>query len=199
MNCPSCDAVMRPVGTRPHFHCPNCGAYHFSQETSDGVMPLGQPVGASCPVCRLPLQSAQIENETVCYCDRCRGFLAPMDAFGRIVTQRRARHGPHEQVTAQFDPTELQRELHCPDCDGRMDAHPYSGGGNAVVDTCEQCGLIWLDADELAVIERYVPHAIHIEPVHALPGAAPTSSATLLDILFSGPRRGFFPLDDFFR
>ena len=47
-----------------------------------------------------------------------------------------------------------------------MEAHPYFGGGNAVVDTCERCGLIWLDAGELAVIERYIPHRHNIE--HAL-------------------------------
>jgi hypothetical protein len=45
-----------------------------------------------------------------------------------------------------------------------MEAHPYFGGGNAVVDTCDRCNLIWLDAGELAVIERYVPHQHHIEP-----------------------------------
>ena len=124
----------------------------------DGVAVSGQPVGAACPVCHLPLQSAQIEDETVCYCNQCRGFLAPIDAFGRIVGKRRSRHGQHEQCLEPFDPAQLQRMLACPDCGGRMDAHPYSGGGNAVVDTCEACNLIWLDADELAVIERYVPH-----------------------------------------
>jgi Zn-finger nucleic acid-binding protein len=44
-----------------------------------------------------------------------------------------------------------------------MDTHPYFGGGNAVVDTCERCGLIWLDAGELPIIERYIPHVRQIE------------------------------------
>jgi Zn-finger nucleic acid-binding protein len=52
-----------------------------------------------------------------------------------------------------------------------MDAHPYFGGGNAVVDTCERCGLVWLDAGELAIIERYVPHVHQIERTLRLPGA----------------------------
>ena len=100
------------------------------------------------------MQSAQIEDETVCYCDSCRGFLTPIDAFGQIVAKRRSHHGQHEQRSEPFDHTELERILACPDCGERMDAHAFSGGGNAVVDTCESCSLIWLDAGELAIIER---------------------------------------------
>ena len=139
---------MRRAGNRPHFHCPACDLYHFPEETGDGVIVAGEPVGAACPVCRLPLQSALIEDETVCYCDHCRGFLTPMDAFGRIVGKRRARHGSHEQRPEPFDPAELRRVLTCPDCGGRMDAHPYSGGGNAVVDACESCNLSGNNGDK---------------------------------------------------
>ena len=196
MNCPGCGAAMPRAGNRPHFHCAACDLYHFPEETGDGVTVAGEPVGAACPVCRLPLQSGLIEDETVCYCGRCRGFLAPMDAFGRIVGKRRSRHGSHEQRTEPFDPAELRRVLMCPDCGGRMDAHPYSGGGNAVVDACESCNLIWLDAGELAVIERYVPHVHRIEPVHTLPGAEAPRAGGVLDVLFSGRRRGL--LDDLF-
>jgi Zn-finger nucleic acid-binding protein len=196
MNCPSCDVAMQPVGNRPHFHCPACTAFHFPEETGDGATVVGEPVGAACPVCQLPLQSALIEEETVCYCDRCRGFLTPIDSFGRIVGARRARRSPNEQRVAPFDPAELQRVLKCPDCGKRMDAHPYSGGGNAVVDTCERCNLIWLDAGELAVIERYISHVHRIEPSLTLPGATSSSTAGMLDILFPGPRRGLFWPDD---
>ena len=196
MNCPGCGAAMQRAGNRPHFHCSACDLYHFSEETGDGVTVTGEPVGAACPVCRLPLRAGLIEDETVCCCDHCRGFLTPMDAFGRIVGKRRARHGSHEQRAEPFDPAELRRVLACPDCGGRMDAHPYSGGGNAVVDACEGCNLIWLDAGELAIIERYVPHVPKIEPVHTLPGASAPPAGGVLDVLFSGRRRGL--LDDLF-
>ena len=33
-----------------------------------------------------------------------------------------------------------------------MDAHYYAGPGNVVLDSCEDCGLIWLDRGELAHI-----------------------------------------------
>jgi Zn-finger nucleic acid-binding protein len=196
MNCPTCDAAMRQEGNRPHFRCPNCGAFHFPQETGDGVLAVGEPVGAACPVCRLPLQSAVVEDETVCYCDRCRGFLAPIPAFARAVGRRRARRGPDEQQPGPFDQAELLRELHCPNCDDRMDAHPYAGGGAAVVDTCEGCGLIWLDAGELVVIGRYVPRTHHIDPVHRLPGAGLGSANGMLSLLFWEPHTRPLDWDD---
>jgi Zn-finger nucleic acid-binding protein len=164
MYCPGCGAAMEPAGHLNHLRCPHCGGLHCPEEAGDGVTVVGEPVGALCPLCRVPLVSALIENETVCSCSHCCGFLAEIDTFAAIVTKRRALHGPHENRTDPFDPAELQRVLTCPNCQQRMDTHPYFGGGNAVVDTCEGCGLIWLDAGELAIIERYLPHVRQIEP-----------------------------------
>src|SRR4051794_8170477 len=123
----------------------------------------GQRPRHLCPLCREPLLSALIEKETVCYCRRCRGFLAETGVFSVIVDKRRTLHGPNESRTDPFGPAELERVLICPNCGQHMDTHPYFGGGNAVVDTCESCALIWLDAGELAIIERYVPHVHRIE------------------------------------
>jgi Zn-finger nucleic acid-binding protein len=163
MNCPGCGAAMEPAGKRNYFRCTHCGDFHFPDETGDGVGVVGEPVGANCPLCRVPLVSALIEDETVCYCGHCRGFLAEIDTFAVIVTKRRAFHGPNEKHTDPFDPAELKRVLTCPNCHQRMDTHPYFGGGNAVVDTCEPCGLIWLDTGDLTIIQRYVPHVHQIE------------------------------------
>jgi Zn-finger nucleic acid-binding protein len=163
MNCPSCGAAMELAGNRRHFHCAHCNNFHFPEETGDGVAPLEDPAGCDCPVCHVPLHHALIDGQPAAYCGRCRGFLAATATFGLIVAKRRALHGSHEQISEPFDRAELKRMLHCPSCHQRMDAHPYFGGGNAVVDTCERCGLIWLDAGELAIIERYIPHVHQIE------------------------------------
>jgi Zn-finger nucleic acid-binding protein len=160
MNCPDCGAPMEVVANRNYFHCSHCGNCEFTQETGDGVHVLGDPAGLNCPVCAKPLQTAVIEGEPVSYCARCRGFLTHLPTFGSIVSKRRALHGPHEEVFHLIDRAELKRVTHCPQCQARMETHPYFGGGAAVVDTCEQCQLIWLDAGELAIIERHVPHDI---------------------------------------
>jgi Zn-finger nucleic acid-binding protein len=176
MNCPGCGAAMKPAGNRNYFLCDHCGNYAFPHDTGDGICPTEDAAGVSCPVCAVPLVTAVIDGETVAYCGRCRGFLTLIPTFGGVVEKRRSLHGPNEQQPAPFDPAELKRVLKCPKCHLRMEAHPYFGGGNAVVDTCERCRLIWLDAGELAIIERYIPHQHHIEPALRLPdGIAPAA------------------------
>jgi Zn-finger nucleic acid-binding protein len=160
MNCPDCGAAMEPVANRNFLHCSHCNNFEFPEDTGDGIHVTGDPVEMSCPVCEKPLQSAVIEGETVAYCGRCRGFATFNHIFGAIVSKRRALHGPNEARFDPIDPAELQRALHCPVCKHRMEAHPYFGGGNVVVDTCDRCETIWLDAGELATIERYIPHAV---------------------------------------
>jgi Zn-finger nucleic acid-binding protein len=188
MNCPGCGAAMQIAGNRNHFHCSHCGRFEFPQETGDGVAGLGEKSERNCPVCRSALETALLEGEDVGYCRQCRGFLSATDAFGRVVAKRRALHGPHEQITEPFDPEELNRVVRCPGCEGRMETHPYFGGGNAVVDTCESCHWIWLDAGELAIIERYIPHVRPVDPVQPIsdePRLEPAPPALLtLDDLF---------------
>ncbi len=184
MNCPGCGAAMRLVSNRRHFYCDHCASFHFPEETGEGISPLGEPADWDCPVCHSRLQNALIEGEPVAYCDRCRGFLTLTPIFGSIVGKRRQHHGSHEQITEPFDPDELKRALHCPRCRQRMETHPYFGGGNAVVDTCERCGLIWLDAGELAIIERYIPHVRPVEPLLNLAGDAREPAPEFVDPLF---------------
>ena len=187
MNCPGCGAAMQLVGNHRHFHCDHCDTFHFPGETDEGISPLGEPAGCDCPVCQRPLQNALIDGESAAYCDRCRGFLAVTPTFGQIVNKRRQHHGPHEQITDPFDPAELRRTLHCPRCEQRMEAHPYFGGGNAVVDTCERCQLIWLDAGELAIIERYIPHVRQVEPPLVLaPAPVAPEEPDLSDLISIG-------------
>ncbi len=117
----------------------------------------------NCPLCQGSLQSAHIEGESVAYCGRCEAFLADMETLPAIVTKRRSRPSAEEKSTAPFDAADLTRVLRCPQCKQPMDTHPYFGGGNVVVSTCERCNFIWLDAGTLEIIERYVPYMHQIE------------------------------------
>jgi Zn-finger nucleic acid-binding protein len=164
---------MTPVGSRKYFHCDHCNNFEFPEETGDGVCATDEAAQVNCPVCAQELKFAVIEGEPVTYCDKCRGFLTPMRTFGVIVTKRRANHGPNEERVEPIDPAEFKRVLKCPSCHRRMDAHAYGGGGAAVVDTCEACALIWLDAGELAILERHIPREIPRVPP---PAAAVTET-----------------------
>jgi Zn-finger nucleic acid-binding protein len=155
MNCANCGGGLRPVGGRPYFRCPYCETFHFPDETGDGVAEVGGDTGYACPVCTDPLATAAVGGHPVCYCRTCRGFLTGNATFGRIVRLRRAEHGSPAHTPVPFTPDELKRRVNCPRCRKRMDTHPYHAGGNAVIDTCPRCHLVWLDAGELAVLGRY--------------------------------------------
>lgn len=160
MNCENCGGGLQPVGNRSYFRCPYCETFHFPEETVDGVAAVGAESQFDCPVCEKPLVSAAIDGHSVCYCPACRGFLAENDVFGHIVQQRRAERAAAIPDCKPFAPDELRRRVSCPRCERAMDTHPYHGGGNAVIDTCFSCRLVWLDAGELTVIVRYPARVI---------------------------------------
>jgi Zn-finger nucleic acid-binding protein len=167
MNCPRCASALEAVG---HVkHCAHCG-WRNSHDSDKGIAMIGEAVGAICPVCQGQLLSAQIEEETVAQCASCGGFMAEMESLQAIVARRRSGHAEGEKCTRPFHAAELERALSCPCCEGRMDTHPYFGGGNVVVNTCERCSLIWLDAGKLAIIECYVPHVYQNERTLTLRG-----------------------------
>jgi Zn-finger nucleic acid-binding protein len=155
---------MQLAGNRGHFQCEHCGRFHFPEQSDEGVALIDAEAEWDCPICTLQLRNALVEGEPIVYCVQCRGFLTEIATFGRIVTKRRAQNNSPINCHKPFDACELRRSVSCPRCRRRMETHPYGGGGNAVVDTCPRCCLIWLDARELSIIGRYVPHVPRHDP-----------------------------------
>ncbi len=176
MNCVNCGGGLKPVGNRPYFRCPYCETFHFPEELADGVAVVGGATDHDCPGCAERLTHAAVEGHAVGYCRACRGFLAPNATFNQIVQLKRARNGPTPHVALPFAPEELRRRVNCPECRKPMDTHPYHAGGNAVIDTCHRCCLVWLDAGEITVLGRYVGKSAAPVPnadVSAAPGSVP--------------------------
>lgn len=171
MNCRNCGAAKQPVGARAYFRCEHCGTFGFPSTIGDGIAVLDRDGHLPCPVCRATLGVGTIQGISVQYCDECRGFLTTNAEFGAIVQNRRNDSDAGSGITPAFDRAELRRRLRCPACERSMETHPYGGGGNAVVDTCHRCHLIWLDAGELDVIGRY-------RPATGVRFAAPVSSSS---------------------
>jgi Zn-finger nucleic acid-binding protein len=155
MNCTNCRGGLQQMGNRPYFRCPHCETFHFPNETADGIDVIGEESHFDCPICAEPLASAAADGQPVLFCEGCRGFLVNNATFGIIVQKRRSERKPVAASFEPFSPDELHRRIACPNCKRRMDTHPYHAGGNAVIDTCAPCRLVWLDAEELAVIARY--------------------------------------------
>ncbi len=158
MNCPGCGGSLKPVGNRNHLQCGHCARFHFPDEARDGLVLTGEQSELSCPVCpEQVLEGALLEGQPAHRCPECRGLLSELPSFSRAVSYRRSQRKGGANQPELFDSSELQRGIKCPQCRHRMENYPYAGGGNAVVDACNRCQLIWLDAGELEVIANHVP------------------------------------------
>lgn len=149
MTCPSCGAPLRLREDGDGFVCDYCGCVHVPEANSDGVRVLGVPAAESCPVCSVPLIHSAIAGHRILYCTECRGMLINMNELLVIEQDLRARREATLMEAHHPDPRDLDRRIACPKCGGRMDAHPYQGPGNVIIDSCENCQLDWLDYGEL--------------------------------------------------
>ncbi len=206
VTCQQCGGNVESVAGRDYMQCRFCQTLAFPQENPlsvDRITPLNDGVDVACPCCSETLQKGQLEDRNVLYCRHCYGMLLKNDAFGAVVRERRARRELSEAETPRpINPADYDRLLHCPHCSGLMEAHPYYGPGNVVIDSCDRCHFIWLDHGEMARIERSaggrepVPSALHInsdgdittiaQPVRAPQLGAREESplAVLADLLF---------------
>jgi Zn-finger nucleic acid-binding protein len=140
---------MRLEESKEHFSCDYCGSLYFPEPNADGVRVLGEPADLKCPVCKVGMVHAAVGGQRIVYCERCRGMLVPMESF--VVIVHTLRKGPDRipepaRKTAWND---LRREIQCPRCLEPMQAHPYAGPGNVIIDNCPGCSLNWLDHSEL--------------------------------------------------
>jgi Zn-finger nucleic acid-binding protein len=76
-----------------------------------------------------------------------------MQALEGLIDQLREEHGTSATPAAP-DKEDLRQKLNCPQCHHPMDAHFYAGPGNAVINSCEQCCLIWMDRGVVMRIAR---------------------------------------------
>lgn len=90
-------------------------------------------------------------------------MLIPMQALEALADELRTGQGS-EVVPTVPGKDELQRKINCPQCHHPLDAHFYAGPGNAVIDSCENCSLIWLDRGVLMRIAHAPDAPVQSEP-----------------------------------
>jgi Zn-finger nucleic acid-binding protein len=129
------------------YKCEYCQSVFLPEKNDDGVRVLDESTDLNCPQCNLPLVHAVLAKVPIIYCTGCRGMLIPMPALETLIAAVRASGGVQatEASPAAPDKEDLRRVIECPKCHHRMDAHFYGGPGNVVIDSCEECSLIWLD------------------------------------------------------
>lgn len=135
--------------TRPCWLCSHCESLVCPEPAADGLRVTGER-GHDCPVCKQALLRAVLDDrEAIEVCERCKGILMPREAFAETLTARRRAAQTPSVTPSPADPHDLQRRIACPDCGAPMVTDWYYGPGNIVIDTCETCDVVWLDAGEL--------------------------------------------------
>jgi Zn-finger nucleic acid-binding protein len=157
MNCTNCGAPLDWQPGRPLLSCNHCGSFHrplHEVHLTDRLAWRHDPGAHGCPQCRQPLEAAALDDFPAEGCRQCSGVLLADEVFAEAVRVRRANYQGAERTPSPISPDFMQRALDCPGCHAPMDAHPYYGPGNQVIDSCLACGLIWLDSGELVAIEQ---------------------------------------------
>jgi Zn-finger nucleic acid-binding protein len=154
MNCTNCGGAMELVESRRYFTCRHCGSSRFPEPIeSDGIRLIaGTTTGLLCPLCHTALTHALLHDAPVDICTACRGLLLPREAFSELVHSQRSWATSPPVMPSPLNPRALERKLSCPKCGGALETYPYGGPGNAVIDGCRHCDVIWLDFGEFRQI-----------------------------------------------
>jgi Zn-finger nucleic acid-binding protein len=139
---------MRVKSDMVSFRCEYCQSTYVPETNDDGVRVLDEQADEQCPLCNLPLVQAVLAKCPILYCKKCGGMLVAMGALEELIAELRVEAPAGAAKPSAYDPEELRRILQCPHCHRRMEAHLYAGPGNVVIDSCEECAMIWLDRGE---------------------------------------------------
>lgn len=156
MNCPSCGAPLRIAEGNKSLRCDYCHSVVTVQADETGVQFVDEVQELACPNCTIPLWDAMLAGVRIDACKQCHGLLVPIGSFEVLIERMRAENLGSE-VPPPGDAPDLQRRVSCPKCHQRMETHFYYGGGHAVMSSCEQCALHWLESGILMQIVR-APH-----------------------------------------
>lgn len=157
MKCELCQAEMQQVHDQTHFHCLECNHFHFpdAELSLDSLTSLEKSTDFECPVCpESKLHVAEVQDTQVCFCSNCRGFVIDQSSFGGLVEVLRSAYQGPDDKPAPLDQDDLKKLCMCPVCAQCMDTFAYAGPSTVVLDSCNECGIIWLNYGELGRIVR---------------------------------------------
>lgn len=107
---------------------------------------------SDCPRCAQPLEEPQVDNVAVALCRGCRGvWLAHADLSAILEASWRTVPVAEAEGQSWAAPAEktADAELWCPRCRHRMEKYGYLGLATIMMDRCDPCAHVWLDAEEL--------------------------------------------------
>ncbi len=133
---------------------------------NDEPVPPASPF--SCPKCRQPLIDEEYEGAAVERCTFCEGVLVGKGCLPRIIIREEKGFTDRIKKMAaltQEDGLRRMRDkvkagapsyLKCPKCSQDMLRNFYTMAYLVEVDRCDTCNLIWLDKDELEILQYLI-------------------------------------------
>ena len=151
MNCHNCEIALEWDGFSPVILCDICRAYRFvdvPDVTAKQIVSLNQPGSSFCPCCRRRLMQAAMDGLKVEHCAECEGVLLDDEVFAMFVRNRRTEFREAASQPFTLSAADLQ-DVNCPRCRTEMTVHPCYGPNFIIVNSCLDCGNVWLDCREL--------------------------------------------------
>ncbi len=140
----------QPVFDEPVFDEPVFDEPVFDE----GGMLTDRPAAVACPACRHELVIGEICSCKFAGCPQCGGMLFQQDVFAMLIQHMRATSRSTPILPQPINLDELKVRRTCPACQNAFETHAYGGPGNAVIDSCFPCQLIWCDLGEFSKLVR---------------------------------------------
>ncbi len=114
-----------------------------------------------CLSCGSEMKTVVIEGIEIDVCPNCGGMWFDEDELVKLAElDTDAFQGVEEILTppekAPSGQTPGYTGRKCPRCGAPLFSHYYGGNSDIVIDTCEQCGGVWLDGGEFMKIVNYL-------------------------------------------
>ena len=117
---------------------------------------------STCPRCQCGLAAAAYEDVRVETCRQCGGHWLTRPALKQIIDTREQewtakdleaiKNAPRMPVALE----EIRERFACPVCREPMEPFNFAGDSGILLDRCNRCGGIWLDAGELEKVQMVV-------------------------------------------
>jgi len=124
----------------------------------------------TCPTCNQKLIDEDYEGAPIHHCTFCQGTLVDRRKMTRIslrtekgFSERLARLAELTQKNGEARRNERARPepspFNCPNCSSEMRRSFYTYQYLVEVDKCTRCTMVWLDKDELEIIQYLIEHS----------------------------------------
>jgi Zn-finger nucleic acid-binding protein len=106
-----------------------------------------------CPACGAALESVDTDGVRMDVCRACSCMLVPQRLISRLLEKASDRIGDKVDPQARIAPlAEIAEHPRCPACDRPMTRDDYCGAGLVTFSRCDHCELLWLHAEQLAIM-----------------------------------------------